>query len=80
MGADGVVGDSGNGAPLLGRSVELARFDALLDRAARDARGTATGKEFGDSGRSGSSTSPVRQASARVGCSARSAHGRADAE
>ncbi len=52
MRADGVVGDSGNGAPLLGRSVELARFDALLDRAARDARGTARGKEFGDSGRS----------------------------
>ncbi|MET7480222.1 AAA family ATPase [Streptomyces sp. NPDC005648] len=37
---------------MLGRSVELARFDALLDRAARDARGTARGKEFGDSGRS----------------------------
>ncbi len=52
VGADGVVGDSGTGAPLLGRSVELARFDALLDRAADDARGTARGHEFRDSGRS----------------------------
>ena len=52
MGADGVVGGSGNGAPLLGRSVELARFDALLDRAADGARGTARGEEFRDSGRS----------------------------
>ncbi|MEU1164230.1 AAA family ATPase, partial [Streptomyces sp. NPDC005921] len=37
---------------MLGRSVELARFDALLDRAARDARGTPRGKEFEDGGRS----------------------------
>ncbi|WP_262057655.1 helix-turn-helix transcriptional regulator [Streptomyces sp. STR69] len=37
---------------MLGRSVELARFDALLDRAAGDARGTARGEESGDSGRS----------------------------
>lgn len=52
MVADGVVGDSGNGAPLLGRAVELARFDALLDRAADDARGTGRGDELRDSGRS----------------------------
>lgn len=52
MGADRVVGDGENGSPLLGRSVELARFDALLDRAAGDARGTARGEEFRDSGRS----------------------------
>lgn len=52
MGADGVVGDSGNGSPLLGRSVELARFDALLDRAADGARGTPRGEEFRDGGRS----------------------------
>lgn len=51
MGADGVVGANGNGVPLLGRSVELARFDALLDRAADGARGTARGEEFRDSGR-----------------------------
>ncbi|MBK3578464.1 AAA family ATPase [Streptomyces sp. MBT65] len=37
---------------MLGRSVEVARFDALLDRAAGRARGTARGKESGDSGRS----------------------------
>ncbi|NEA61019.1 LuxR family transcriptional regulator [Streptomyces sp. SID12488] len=37
---------------MLGRSVELARFDALLDRAADDARGTARGEELRDSGRS----------------------------
>ncbi len=52
MGADGVVGDSGNGSPLLGRSVELARFDALLDRAADGARGRPRGEEFRDGGRS----------------------------
>ncbi|MDX3749405.1 helix-turn-helix transcriptional regulator [Streptomyces sp. AK08-02] len=52
MGADSVVGDGGNGAPLLGRSVELARFDALLDRASESARGMARGGEFRDSGRS----------------------------
>lgn len=48
MGADGVVGESGNRVPLLGRSVELARFDALLDHAADSARG----EESPDSGRS----------------------------
>lgn len=52
MGADWVVGGGGNGAPLLGRSVELARFDALLDRVAGDARGPAGGEEFHDDGRS----------------------------
>lgn len=49
MGADRVVGDGGNRAPLLGRSAELARLDALLDRAAG---GTAEGGEFPDGGRS----------------------------
>lgn len=52
MSADGVVGDGGNRAPLLGRSAELARSDALLDRAAGDAGGTAEGGEFPDGGRS----------------------------
>ncbi|MCX5336166.1 LuxR family transcriptional regulator [Streptomyces sp. NBC_00140] len=52
MGADGVVGGGGYRAPLLGRSVELARCDALLDRAAGDARGTTRGAEFRDGGRS----------------------------
>ncbi|GAA0307836.1 hypothetical protein GCM10009540_29140 [Streptomyces turgidiscabies] len=52
MGGDWVVGDGENGVPLLGRSVELARFDALLDRAADGARGTARGGELRDSGRS----------------------------
>ncbi|WP_405537806.1 AAA family ATPase [Streptomyces sp. NBC_00075] len=37
---------------MLGRSVELARFDALLDRAADGARGTPRGEEFRDGGRS----------------------------
>ncbi|WP_329344560.1 AAA family ATPase [Streptomyces sp. NBC_00663] len=40
---------------MLSRSVELARFDELLDRAARDARaarGTAKGEESRDTGRS----------------------------
>jgi len=50
--ADGVVGDTGDRAPLLSRSVELARFDELLDRAARDARGTAKGEENRGTGRS----------------------------
>ena len=49
MGVDGVVGAAGYGAPLLSRSVELARFDELLDRAAR---GTARSEEPRDSGRS----------------------------
>ncbi|MGW1719609.1 helix-turn-helix transcriptional regulator [Streptomyces sp. NPDC002156] len=37
---------------MLGRSVELARFDALLDRSAGGTRGTGRGEEFRDSGRS----------------------------
>ncbi|WP_105968357.1 helix-turn-helix transcriptional regulator [Streptomyces geranii] len=37
---------------MLGRSVELARFDELLDRAAGGARRPAGGGEFGDGGRS----------------------------
>ncbi|MER6248326.1 helix-turn-helix transcriptional regulator [Streptomyces griseorubiginosus] len=52
MVAGDAVGDSGNGAPLLGRSVELARCDALLDRAAGGARGTRRRGEFRDSDRS----------------------------
>ncbi|WP_307625989.1 ATP-binding protein [Streptomyces turgidiscabies] len=46
------MGDAGHGTPLLGRSLELARFDELLDRAAGDARGPARGEEPRDSGRS----------------------------
>ncbi|MFI9835103.1 AAA family ATPase [Streptomyces sp. NPDC051913] len=52
MVADGVVGETGHGAPLLSRSVELARFDELLDRAARDARAATRGGESRDTGRS----------------------------
>ncbi|CBG68170.1 MULTISPECIES: helix-turn-helix transcriptional regulator [Streptomyces] len=37
---------------MLGRSSELARFDALLDRAAAGARGTASGEESRDGARS----------------------------
>lgn len=52
MASDAVVGDAGDRVPLLSRSAELARFDELLDRAARHARDTAKGEESRGTGRS----------------------------